>query len=220
MKHPGPLFTLLAGVVLAAGIAVANVAGGSTGTLAGKASAQSTAATPAPESSSAAEAPTAPVRADYAGHVDGGGASVAVSVREGNAIAYVCDGDATEAWLRGNAAGGRLDLNDSDGGSLSGVFDPANATGTITVGAKTWHFTAGLSKKPAGLYRATPTVQGQSTRVGWIVQPDGSQVGIITTAGGRSAPAPALDPAAGTATVGGSPVAAETISGLTGNGDF
>jgi len=75
------------------------------------------------------------------------------------------------------------------------------------------------AKKPAGLYRATPTVRGKASKVGWIVQPDGSQVGLLTT-DGTSAEAPALDPAAGTASVDGTPVTAEAITGLSGDGDF
>jgi len=89
----------------------------------------------------------------------------------------------------------------------------------VTASGKTWQFTAPTAKKPAGLYRAAPKVKGKQAKVGWIVQPDGSQVGILTTDEDPS-PAPALDAAAGTATVDGAPVTAEPVSGLTGNGDF
>ena len=225
MKHPGPLFTLLAGVVLAAGIGIANAATGTTPT-SGSASAASPSAPPppptttaAPTSASIAKPNPIPPRADYAGRVDGGGASVAVSVRDGHAIAYVCDGKKIEAWLQGITTDGRLDLKDGRGGTLVGGYDPATVTGTVTAGGKTWHFTAPTAKKPAGLYRATPKVRGKAAKVGWIVQPDGSQVGILTT-DSTSAEAPALDPAASTASVDGAPVTAEAITGLSGDGDF
>ncbi len=49
-----------------------------------------------------------PARADYAGEVNGGGASVAISIHGSQAIAYVCNGSVIEAWLKGTAAGGQL----------------------------------------------------------------------------------------------------------------
>jgi serine/threonine-protein kinase len=224
MKSPGPLFTLLAGVVLAGGIGIVNLATGTgVAPVAGAANAASVASSSPPTTSAApkAEAPKAdaPARADYAGRVTGGGASVAVSVRDGHAIAYLCDGKKVEAWLQGVTVGGKLDLKGAKNASLTGSFDAASVTGTVTAAGKTWQFTAPTAKKPAGLYRAAPKVKGKTAKVGWIVQPDGSQVGILTTDEG-SASAPALDPAAATATVDGAPVTAEPVSGLAGQGDF
>ena len=224
MKSPGPLFTLLAGVVLAGGIGIVNLATGTgVAPVAGAANAASVASSSPPTTSAApkAEAPKAdaPARADYAGRVTGGGASVAVSVRDGHAIAYLCDGKKVEAWLQGVTAGGKLDLKGAKNASLTGSFDAASVTGTVTAAGKTWQFTAPTAKKPAGLYRAAPKVKGKTAKVGWIVQPDGSQVGILTT-DEDSAAAPALDPAAATATVDGAPVTAEPVSGLAGQGDF
>ncbi|MGK3207252.1 hypothetical protein [Amycolatopsis sp. MEPSY49] len=225
MKHPGPLCTLLAGVVLAGGIGIVNLATGTgVAPVAGAANAAAAGTTAAPPKTSGVpktEAPQvdAPARADYAGRVTGGGASVAVSVRDGHAIAYLCDGKKVEAWLQGVTVGGKLDLKGAKNASLTGSFDAAAVTGTVTASGKTWQFIAPTAKKPAGLYRAAPKVKGKPAKVGWIVQPDGSQVGILTTEA-DSAAAPALDAAAGTATVDGAPVTAEPVSGLTGNGDF
>ena len=228
MKHPGPLFTLLAGALLAGGIGVANLATGTGApTVAGAASAAAT--TTAPSTPTAPTVPTVslpeppkpdvPARADYAGKVTGGGASIAVSARDGHAIAYVCDGKKLEAWLQGVTVGGKLDLKGAPDASLTGSFDATSATGTVTAAGRTYSFTVPTAKKPAGLYRATPKVKGKAAKVGWIVQADGSQVGILTTEEGP-ATAPPLDPAAATATVDGAPVTAEAISGLAGNGDF
>ncbi|WIX90791.1 hypothetical protein [Amycolatopsis sp. DG1A-15b] len=226
MKHPGPLFTLLAGALLAGGIGVADLAAGTGApSVAGAASAVSAASTtttaPPATTSKPSEPPkpAPPARADYAGKVTGGGASIAVSARDGHAIAYLCDGKKLEAWLQGVTAGGELDLEGVPDASLTGRFDATSVTGTVTVASKTYRFTVPTAKKPAGLYRAAPKVKGKAAKVGWIVQPDGSQVGILTTEEGPTA-APALDPAADTATVDGAPVTAEAISGLTGNGDF
>jgi serine/threonine-protein kinase len=224
MKHPGPLVTLLAGVVLAGGIGIVTLATGTgaapvTGTAG--AAASTTAAPPRTSEPPKTEAPQAevPARADYAGRVTGGGASVAVSVRDGHAIAYLCDGKKVEAWLQGVTTGGKLDLKGAKNSSLTGSFDAKSVTGTVTASGKTWQFTAPPAKKPAGLYRATPKVKGKTAKAGWIVQPDGSQVGILTTDDVPAA-APTLDAAGGTSTVDGMPVTAEPVSGLTGAGDF
>lgn len=224
MKHAGPLFTLLAGVVLAGGIGIVNLATGTgVAPVAGAANAASVASASPPTTSAAPKADVpvadAPARADYAGRVTGGGASVAVSVRDGHAIAYLCDGKKVEAWLQGVTVGGKLDLKGAKNSSLTGSFDAASVTGTVTAAGKTWQFSAPPAKKPAGLYRAAPKVKGKAGKVGWIVQPDGSQVGILTTEEDSTA-APVLDAAAGTATVDGAPVTAEPVSGLAGQGDF
>jgi serine/threonine-protein kinase len=236
MKHVGPLFTLLAGVVLAAGIGIANAMGGGATSpgVANTAGGLTTTATPPPaappgtpvstpdtEIVTVPSAPAAdiPARADYTGRVDGGAASIAVSVRDGHVIAYVCDGKKTEAWLAGSAAQGQLQLKDAQGSTLTGTFGTKTVTGTVSAGTQTWKFTAALATKPAGLYRATPKVKGRSAKVGWIVQPDGSQVGILT-ADGVSDPAPVLDPAGGAVATDGTPIVAQAISGMTGEGDF
>jgi serine/threonine-protein kinase len=225
MKHPGPLFTLLAGVALAGGIGIVNLATGTgVAPVAGAANAASVASSSPPTTSVAPkpEAPKAdaPARADYAGRVTGGGASVAVSVRDGHAIAYLCDGKKVEAWLQGVTVGGKLDLRGAKNTSLTGSFDAASVTGTVTAAGKTWQFTAPTAKKPAGLYRAAPKVKGKTSKVGWIVQSDGSQVGILTT-GEDSTSAPALDFGDGAgATFDGARVTAEPVSGLAGQGDF
>ncbi|MET9000356.1 hypothetical protein [Amycolatopsis sp. NPDC004169] len=225
MERPGPLFTLLAGVLLAGGIAVADLATG-TGVPSVAAGVATTAppttsppATTPPATTPEPPRPAAPARADYAGRVTGGGVSIAVSTRDGHAIAYVCDGKKLEAWLQGVTVDGKLDLKGAPDGTLTGRFDPASATGTVTAAGKTYRFTVPVVKKPAGLYRATPKVKGRAAKAGWIVQPDGSQVGLLTTDAGSTA-APALDPVAATAVVDGAPVTAEPISGLTGTGDF
>jgi serine/threonine-protein kinase len=190
MRHPGPSFTLLAGVVLAGGIGIADVASKTGAPVAGSADATTT---------------TPP--------------SIAVSARDGHAIAYVCDGKKIEAWLQGVTVDGKLDLRGAPNASLTGSFDATSATGSVTAAGRTYRFTVPVAKKPAGLYRATPKVKGKPAKAGWIVQSDGSQVGLLTTEEGTAA-APVLDPAAGTATVDGVPVTAEPISGVAGTGKF
>ena len=72
-------------------------------------------ATPAPEVTKTAK-PT-PVKADYAGRVQGNGGLIAISIRNGKAVGYFCDGR-IEAWLKGKAADGKVTLSGPHNASL------------------------------------------------------------------------------------------------------
>ena len=58
----------------------------------------------------------------YAGKVTGGKATIAIAVKDGKAVAYLCDGKKTEAWLRGTAVDGELALSGPDEATLSGSY--------------------------------------------------------------------------------------------------
>jgi hypothetical protein len=171
--------------------------------------------TPAP----AAPAPPTPdkFRAAYAGQVDDGTASVAIAIRDGGAIAYLCDGNRLEAWLLGTALGGNLNLTGPRNASLTGTYDKNSVTGLITAGGRTWTLQIRVAKKPSGLYRSTAQVRGARVVTGWIVLPGGRQVGM-SNAGGVETPAPPLDLANRTATVSGVQVTAMEIDGMSTNG--
>jgi hypothetical protein len=47
-----------------------------------------------------------PPKADYVARTDKGGAAVAISVHAGKAVAYMCNGHAVAAWLKGTAKAG------------------------------------------------------------------------------------------------------------------
>ncbi|EXG79985.1 hypothetical protein [Cryptosporangium arvum] len=212
MSHRGPLLTLLSGAVVAAvllGLSTqANTE--STQQTAARAPSQSTppakaspsAAAPPPIASSS-KPPTENRKAVFAGRVVGGRATVAISVKDGQAVAYYCDGDRTEAWMRGPASGGDLDLKGAPGGTLTGTFSRTKAAGTVTAGGRDYKFEAPLVKSPAGVYRGTVTIQGAKLVAGWIVLPDGTQVGVFTTDEGNPRPAPKIDLGSKTATVDG-----------------
>jgi hypothetical protein len=206
MRQPGPLWTLLAGVLLAGGLYTAQTVKGDSLTPVGRPSASRHAA---------------PDRGDYVGVVDGSGMSVELSVRDGHVIGYVCDGSGVQAWFQGDvAADGRVDLHAAHGAALGGAYAAGTVNGSVTAGLKSSTFVLRAAKKPAGLYRATGTTpDGQPYTAGWIVQPDGSQVGILTV-GDTSVAAPRLDTTTDRATVDGTPVTAESLSGLTGTGGF
>ena len=165
---------------------------------------------------------TAPARADYAGEVQGGGASVAISIHGGQAIAYVCNGSVIEAWYKGTAAGGVLIMTGKNHAHLSAIYDFKKATGDILAHGTDYRFSVAEVHKPSGLYQAIAVVRGATIKAGWIVLPDGTQVGSLEANADAAAPsatrAPALDVAAGTAQDGSTVLSATPISGVTGSG--
>ena len=169
--------------------------------------------------------------ANYVATVNGGGAAVAISVHGNKAVAYVCNGHAVAGWFRGNAVGGKLDLTGKNGATLTVSYRNASAAGSITADGTTYTFSAPMvnagstvstSGKPPGLYEATGVVDGTTVKAGWIVLPDGSQVGSVEYDPGSAVPptaqAPVLDLATGTASYAGITLVASLISGITGSG--
>jgi serine/threonine-protein kinase len=141
--------------------------------------------TPSPPSS-------AKVNAVWAGEVDGGGASIAISVKDGVAVAYLCDGKKAEIWLQGTAENGKLSLASKKGEVLTGTFGAGKATGKITGAGKTFSFSVGIAQPPSGLYRSTENVRNAQVVCGWIRLANGSTVGICSS-GGSTEAAPPLD---------------------------
>lgn len=216
MKLKGPLVTLAAGGVVAAGLLITNVSLSQRQSQNAASASVAVAATPsAPPSVTASPSATASASGaaaqvttgtvTYAGKVDGGG-SLSVVVKGAGAVAYLCDGR-HEAWLWGQAAGSSLTLRNKAGDTLTGTRGGGRLTGSLigslTVHGTTWTFTLPTVRKPSGLYRATATVRGAKVVAGWVVLPDGSQVGAWTAGGADVRPAPPLDLAGGTATVDG-----------------
>ena len=115
--------------------------------------------------------------------------SVAVAVRDGKVAAYVCDGKSVESWLTGTATGTTATLT-AGGDRLVAEVAGGGLHITGTVHGRSVDVTAALASAPAGLYRLDAT---NGTTVGWIVQPDGTQVGLRSRSG-VVAPAPVLVP--------------------------
>ena len=241
MRRNTPLLTLLTGAALGVILLIASMLSTPSKTPAG----YNAAATPPPASSAATQpspasatatatasaaspsqtAPavvTAPVRADYAGRVQGGGASVAISIHDGQAIAYVCNGSAIEAWYKGTAANGVLIMTGKNNAHLSAIYDFGKVTGDVLAHGTDYSFAVGVVHKPSGLYQATALVRGASVKAGWIVLSNGTKVGSIESDANSAAPsatqAPDLDVATGTAQDGDTVLHAVAISGATGSG--
>jgi serine/threonine-protein kinase len=144
--------------------------------------------------------------------VDGGGPFVALSIRGGEAIAYLCDGRTLEAWLWGELDGDEIILRGDPKASrqalLAGRLGGGKVSGAVLLGQRRWTFSAPRAVRPSGLYRATKQVRGANVVAGWVVLPDGRQVGMTTTDGGEPLPAPRLDPADGSARIDGTEITA------------
>jgi serine/threonine-protein kinase len=233
MARRSPYITLLSGCVLAAVLVVADYhattgpshpkgyTGAAAATSAPPAASPSAPATTAgttaaPEPS--ASPPAVATEATYAGYTTGGAATLAVAVHGETAIAYLCDGSRLEAWLRGTATGGTLALTGAHGASLTGALAGGRATGTVLAGGQRFTYTIKAVYPPSGLYRAAADVRGAQVVAGWIVV-DGRQVGIASSDGGQQPqPAPTLDTTTLSADLGGTPVTATAIDGITGSG--
>ena len=230
MKLNTPLVTLLTGAALGIVLLVASMLAAHTKTP-GYAAASSSSSAPAaispatPASAATASSPATAadvVKGDYAGRVHGGGASIAIAIHGNQAIAYVCNGSVVEAWFQGTAAGGRLVMTGKNGARLNATYYAKKANGDVVADGFHYTFSVPAVRKPSGLYRATADVRGATIKAGWIVLPDGTQVGSLEPDASAAAPAanaaPALDVAAGTAQDGSTVLHANAVSGLTGSG--
>jgi len=218
MKRYTPLATLVAVVLLGAVLLVVNMM--STPAPPGNAAAASAtepaqaAAPPAGEPAAAEPAPAAPVVAEkaFTGRSAGNEVTVAIAVKDGKAVAYVCDGKKVEAWMEGTLAGEQLTLTGKTG-SLSATVSDKATLGSLTVDGAEWPFAAKGVAAPAGLYQGRGVLKGVAARVGWIVEENGNVTGLAT-AGGRTLPAPVIDPKAPAAiTVDGVVMTVEPVGG-------
>ncbi len=148
----------------------------------------------------------------YAGNVGGGGASIAIAVKDGKAIAYLCDGATAEAWLQGTGTGGELELAGGDGARLTGKYANGGATGTVNAVGREWTFDIDAVAPPSGLYRANATVANAQIVGGWIVLADGTQVGT-TRKGTVIEKAPMLNTANRGAVLDGATVTVAVVDG-------
>jgi serine/threonine-protein kinase len=213
----GPIVTLVTGAVLAAVVLVLNINGyaakqRASGPSPTQAPYDAEPTTPAGTTTTSPPSTVVEPPATYAGNVGGGGASIAIAVKDGKAIAYLCDGATAEAWLQGTAANGQLTLKGTDGARLDATYANGNAAGTVTAVGREWTFSIQAVAPPSGLYRANATVAGAQIIGGWIVLADGTQVGI-TRRGSAVAPAPALNTVTLSTVIDGATVTVATVDG-------
>jgi hypothetical protein len=197
MKKHGPLATLVAVVLLGAVLLVVNMMstpGPAQNTAAPAAVAASEPAQAAPTAPAEPEPAAAPAVAEkaYTGRSAGNEVTVAIAVKDGKAVAYVCDGKKVEAWMEGTLAGGQLTLQGKTA-SLSATVTDKATLGSVTVNGAEWPFAAKGVQAPAGLYQGRGVLKGVAARVGWIVEENGNVTGLAVVGNGI-APAPVIDP--------------------------
>jgi hypothetical protein len=194
MKIRGPIVTLAAVAVLGVGILLINMS--KEGPAPANPYSQSTtaAATPAappPAPSTPLPPPAFPAKADYVGKVPtaNGTLTLEITVDGDKAIAYACDGNTVETWLRGNAVNGAVSLANKDKTSrLEGHLEGSAIVGTLSIGEKKWDFNAPVAQPPAGLY----VYENAGVRNSWIVDSTGGVTGVQRREDNSTAPAPKL----------------------------
>ncbi|PZG03601.1 hypothetical protein C1I95_33730 [Micromonospora craterilacus] len=176
---------------------------------------------PAAPDGSSAGTEVAVVEQNWIGELENG-ATIAITVKGGKAEAYVCDGRSVELWLSGTVKDGKIELTGKDA-KLTGIIRGDRASGEMVIGVRRWKFTArpddkvvdeAVAKSGSGtapaIYRATDEVRKAGIDGGWIMLPDGTQIGIVTW-NGKPIPAPPLDPAFYSTMVNGVTVTAEPV---------
>ena len=196
MKIRGPLVTLAAVAVLGAGILLVNMSKEEPAPQANpysQATTTAAAATPAaPQPAPSTPPPPAfPAQADYVGKIPtaNGTITLEITVQGDKAVAYACDGNTVESWLRGSAVNGAVSLANKDKTSrLEGHLEGNAIVGTLWIGEKKWDFNAPVAQPPAGLY----VYDNAGVRNSWIVDPNGGVTGVQRREDGSTAPAPRL----------------------------
>jgi hypothetical protein len=176
MKIRGPILTLGAVAVLGVAILLINISKEEPPPPGKPAQSTTAVATPTsavpPPAPSTPPPPAFPAKADYVGKVPtaNGTITLEITVDGDKAIAYACDGNTVESWLRGSAVNG------------------AAIVGTLWIGEKKWDFNAPLAPPPAGLY----VYDNAGVRNSWIVDPNGGVTGVQRREDGSTTPAPKL----------------------------
>jgi hypothetical protein len=226
MTNRGPLLTVVSTVTLALVLLGINMssepvpeqnAAASSAEATVEPAAPATTPTAAPTAAPTAGAPAVaaagfPAEAAYAGRTAGNEATLAIAVKDGRAVAYLCDGKSVEGWLEGTVDGTTLDLKGADGAAVTGTLTDGAVFGTAAAKGEQWAFSAAAAQAPAGAYRGAVSVAGVTKRIGWTVLQDGTVTGLVS-AGGATSPAPALDPAARTSALDGIPVQVSALTG-------
>jgi hypothetical protein len=240
MKRNTPLITLLTGAALGVVLLVASMlqtpvktptSYSSTAPAAPASSSSAPAPAPASAPASVSASPTAtpyaagPAKANYAGKVTGGGATIAIVVDNGQVIAYICNGSTIDAWFSGPVgSGSKITLTGKNNATLTASYGVGEMTGNVTAHGTNFDFGVDTVSKSsgAGLYRTTAKVGGQTIKAGWIVLDDGTQTGSLepdsTSATPSAVRAPRLDLATRTATYQGTVLHVVPVNGVTGSG--
>jgi hypothetical protein len=206
-----PLITLGAVAALGIGILIVNTSqepesAPGYAPVAAPPTATTASAVPAAPETSAPPQPAFPPKADYVGKIptDHGVITVEITVEGDRAVAYACDGNTVEVWLRGSASNGAVHLaNTDDTSRLDGNLEGTAVTGTLRIKEAPLNFIAATAPPPAGLY----VYQAAGSRSSWIVDANGAVTGVQRQPSGSTSPAPSLS-TDGTAVIDGKTITA------------
>jgi hypothetical protein len=193
MKIRGPIVTLAAVAALGVGILLVNMSKEESAPPASPYRQPTTTAAAATPAAPPPAPPAAafPAKADYVGKIPtaNGTITLDITIDGEKAVAYACDGNSIESWLRGSATNGALSLAGKDKtGRLEGRLDGNAVVGTLWIGDKTWDFKADPAQPPAGLY----VYDNAGVRNSWIIDGNGGVTGVQRRPDGSTAPAPGL----------------------------
>lgn len=215
MTIRGPLVTLGAVATLGVGILLVNMSKEEQAPQANPYSHSTTTAAatpaPAPPAPSPPPRPAFPAKADYVGKIPtaNGTITVEIAVHGDKAVAYACDGNTIESWLRGSASNGVVSLASKDKTSrLEGRLEGNAVVGTLWIGEKKWDFKADPTQPPAGLY----VYDEAGARSSWIVDANGGVTGVQRQPDGSTRPAPGLS-LDRTSVINGRPVVVSRVEG-------
>jgi hypothetical protein len=162
---------------------------------------------------------TAPASArftGYAGVVKETGNFLAFAVLDGRARGFVCDAQ-DEAWFEGEVKDGFVTLLTPGSKKRIGFFNTLQGVGSFWIEDRLRTFQAAPVDKNAGLYRA----QSANGRLvaGWVVLPNGDQVGVATSNGLNQAAPPIKPGTQRTVTINGQELALKSgLQQLAGSG--
>ncbi len=123
----------------------------------------------------------APSSPTYVAPVSGTSAFIAIVKGDGEARAYVCDGEGVSAWFSGPTTKGAF-VASSESFQLNATLTSRRAKGQVIFPDGTTHnFNAALAPRTgkAGLYRGQTTIGGSTYVGGWIVLPNGGVRGYV-----------------------------------------
>jgi hypothetical protein len=206
-----PLVTLAAVAAFGVGLFLINVSKEPEPAKPGEYGAASTTVATPPPAPPPPPAPQFPAKADYVGKIPDavGTLTLEITVDATKAIAYACDGNKIEAWLKGSATNGLVSLVGKDPANrLEGRLEGTNVVGTLWIGQKQWSFTAASAQPPAGLY----VYDQDGVRTSWIIDQNNGVTGVQRQSDGSTTPAPGLS-TDGTAAINGRPVVATRVEG-------
>ena len=132
-----------------------------------------------------------PAKADYVGKIPtaSGVLTLDITVDGDKAVAYACDGNTVETWLKGSAANGAVTCRTRTGRAAWRVASRvAPWWGRCGSARRSGSSTPTPAQPPAGLY----VYENAGVRSSWIVDADGGVTGVQRQADGTTAPAPRL----------------------------